>query len=654
VTQYGYDNENNLTSITDAKGRVTSFEYDSFRRVTRTTFPSSLVEAYGYDAVGNLTSKTDRKGQTIQYVYDALDRLEHKGYPDSTGVDYVYDLAGKVMQVNDPSGQYGFAYDNMGRLIGTTTQYSFLPGVTNTTSYTYDKASNRKTITAPDGSTNTYGYDSLNRLSSLTNSLTGQFGFGYDALSRRTQLTRPNGINTTYAYDSLSHLLSVLHQSGATIIDGAGYGYDLAGNRTSKTNYLNGITEEYTYDPLYQLTQVVQGTTTTESYTYDEVGNRLSSLGMPTYDYNSSNQLTTTSNASYTYDYSGNTLTKTDTTGSTQYAWDFENRLTSVTLPDTGNGPTVVTFKYDPFGRRVQKSGPMGTTNYLYDGPNLLEEADSSGSVLARYTQGPGVDHPLAEFRSGVTSFYEPDGVGSATSLTSSTGTITQTYNYDTFGNLSGSTGTVVNPLRYTAREFDSETGLYYDRARYYDSQTGRFISEDPIGFNGGMDVYAYAGNSPATLTDPFGLQGPTTATPPVTTPYPGEPPAGAVDEVIEALESAGQSASGAASTAASAALAILYLLNPSGGNNAQWANSREAQFEKQCKNGPDCSKASAWQLAQARITDPHQFKEDILGKGAKKSSWDICACKDGSIILKAVGQCGKPGSGIETDVTWK
>ena len=80
--------------------------------------------------MGNLTSKVDRKNQTILYVYDALNRLTHKGYPDATGVDYVYDLAGKIKQVTDPTGTYGFAYDNMGRLIGTTTQYSFLPGNT--------------------------------------------------------------------------------------------------------------------------------------------------------------------------------------------------------------------------------------------------------------------------------------------------------------------------------------------------------------------------------------------------------------------------------------------------------------------------------------------------------------------------------------------
>src|SRR5262249_13629328 len=161
--------------------------------------------------------------------------------------------------------------------------------------------SNRTQLTLPDNSTDTYGYDTLNRLNRITDSLAGQFNFSYDALSRRTQLTRPNGINTNYGYDSLSRLLSVLHQNGTTTLDGATYPYDNAGNRNAKTNKLNNITEQYTYDPIYQLTQVTQGATTTESYTYDSVGNRLTSVGVPSYIYNSSNELTANSAASFTY-----------------------------------------------------------------------------------------------------------------------------------------------------------------------------------------------------------------------------------------------------------------------------------------------------------------------------------------------------------------
>ncbi|MGA8367906.1 MAG: hypothetical protein WB716_11375 [Candidatus Acidiferrales bacterium] len=130
------------TCITDADGHATTFNYDAFGRVTQTTFPSNQLETYAYDADNNLSSKTDRKDQTIQYFYDALNRLTQKSYPDGSSVDYTYDLVGKILQVNDPTGAYAFAYDNMGRLIGTTTSYAFLSGAL-TNSYSYDADSNR-------------------------------------------------------------------------------------------------------------------------------------------------------------------------------------------------------------------------------------------------------------------------------------------------------------------------------------------------------------------------------------------------------------------------------------------------------------------------------------------------------------------------------
>jgi RHS repeat-associated protein len=507
VTQYAYDTENNLLSITDANNHVTSFLYDNFGRVTKTTFPSTLSESYVYDSVGNLTNKTDRNNNSILYVYDALNRLTHKGYPDSTGVDYVYDLAGKIKQVTDPTGTYGTAYDNMGRLIGTTTQYAFVTGTpTFSNTYGYDAGSNRTSLTLPDSSTDTYQYDTLNRLAKITDSITGQFGFGYDGLSRRTQLTRPNGVNTNYGYDTLSRLLTVLHQTGTTTLDGATYTYDNAGNPSSKTNKLNGITEQYTYDPLYQLTLVTQGATTTESYSYDPVGNRLSSLGVSSYNYNSSNELTSNSAASFTYDNNGNTLTKTDSTGTRTYNWDFENRLASVALPGSGG---TLTFKYDPFGRRIQKSLTQNSTttvtNYLYEGANSIEELDASANELARYVQG-NLDEPFTETRSGGSAFYEQDGLSSVTSLSGSSGAISNSYAYDTFGNIVASTGSLGNPFQYTGRDFDPETGLRYYRARYYDSTSGRFLSEDPTTFEGGINFYQYVDNNPTELSDPLGL----------------------------------------------------------------------------------------------------------------------------------------------------
>jgi RHS repeat-associated protein len=201
------------------------------------------------------------------------------------------------------------------------------------------------------------------------------------------------------------------------------------------------------------------------------------------------------------YDANGNTLT--DAQGRS-FTWDFENRLTQAVVPGTNGGTT--TFKYDPFGRRIQKSGPLGTTNYLYDGFNSIEELDGSGNILAKYSQGLDTDEPLSMLRSGVTSYFQTDDLRSTTSLSSAAGALAKSYTYDAFGNLTASTGTLTNPFQFTSREFDSETGLNFYRARYYDSTIGRFISEDPIRFDGGFDFYVYVENNPALYIDPMGL----------------------------------------------------------------------------------------------------------------------------------------------------
>jgi RHS repeat-associated protein len=340
-------------------------------------------------------------------------------------------------------------------------------------------------------------------LTTLANSWAGSFGFSYDALSRRTQMTRPNGVTTNYSYHNLSHLLSVLHQLSGSTIDGASYTLDSAGNRTAKTDQYASVTSNYTYDPIDELTQVTQGGSTTESYSYDAVGNRTVSLGVSSYTNNSSNELTATSSASFAHDNDGNATSKTGSAGTTTYSWDFENRLTSVTLP--GSGGTVA-FKYDPFGRRIEKISPTTTSIFVYEGPSLIETLNASGGVVARYTQPNKVDEPVAMQRGSTTSFYQADGLGSVTSLSNTSGTLSQTYTYDSFGNATSSTGSLTNFFRYTAREFDTETNLYYYRARYYDPNSGRFISEDPLQFNVGPNFYSYAFNSVVNLADPLGL----------------------------------------------------------------------------------------------------------------------------------------------------
>ena len=303
-----------------------------------------------------------------------------------------------------------------------------------------------------------------------------------------------------------------------------------------------GVTSNYSNDSIYRLTQVLQGTTTTESYSYDAVGNRTASLGVASYTTNTSNEMTANSNASYTYDANGNTLTKVVSSNTTSYAWDYENRLASVTLPSSGG---TVTFKYDPFGRRVEKISPSATSIFLYDGDNLIEEANSTGAVVARYSQGQSIDEPVAVQRATTTDYYEEDGLGSITSLTATNGAVAQSYTYDSFGNLTNSSGSLTNFFRYTGREFDSETSLYYYRARFYDPSAGRFLSEDPLSpelMFDNLEVYEYVENDPVDFEDPLGLYK-------IAKPKPGHPvtppPSPGLDNLLTCMEGCISRASG-------------------------------------------------------------------------------------------------------------
>ena len=300
VTTYAYDTENDLTDIWDAAGHHTQFVFFPGKYLYKTMFPSGQAESYAWDDNNNLEYKIDRNGNMVQYGYDFQNRVISKQDPGN--IYYTYDAAGRLTQVNDynsDTGTYTFSYDNMNRLTSATTNYQFTSIGAQTVQYGYDAASNRTSMTDPVGTVTSYSYDQLNRLTGLNNSWAGAFGFSYDVLGNRTQLTRPNGVNTYYSYDALSHLLSVEHGTTPVLaLDGETYSYDAAGNRLTKQDLQANLISNYTYDNIYQLLQVTQSAPppphstslpppcgvrscpTTESYTYDLVGNRLSSLSV--------------------------------------------------------------------------------------------------------------------------------------------------------------------------------------------------------------------------------------------------------------------------------------------------------------------------------------------------------------------------------------
>jgi RHS repeat-associated protein len=235
-----------------------------------------------------------------------------------------------------------------------------------------------------------------------------------------------------------------------------------------------------------------------ENYAFDPVGNRTSSHRSSSYTYQPFNKLAATQTASYQYDANGNTQTKSDSTGFLIYGWDNENRMVSARKQNK-----IVRYQYDALGRRVSRIGKtLGSTKYAYDGDDVILDDGSEGVV--KYQNGPGIDNKLRAQSATTVNYFLADHLGSTNGLTNSTGALTSQTAYDSFGN---QTGSLATRYGFTGRERDDFTGLMYYRARFYDPNLGRFISEDPIGFEGGdSNFYAYVGNNPTGKRDPLGL----------------------------------------------------------------------------------------------------------------------------------------------------
>ena len=315
------------------------------------------------------------------------------------------------------------------------------------------------------------------------------------------------GAQTTYTYDSASQMTNIMHQLTATStpINKADYVYNGVGNRTSLTDRRGPQT--FGYDQLDRLTSASHPLLLDpQAFSYDAVGNRTTSGSVV----NAGNQLTADANFAYQYDDNGNLSRKTllATGNYTQYTYDAENRLTQVQEFGVGNSTAITTstYRYDGLGRRIEKVANGQIKRYVYDGEDILLEYEGSNGLQARYTHGPGIDEPIAVTKGANTYFYHQDGLGSVTDLTDSAGATAKSYAYDAYGTILEAPGTLEQPYTYTGREFDSESGLYYFRARYYDSASGRFLQKDAAGFAGGINFYAYVGANPTIFVDPFGL----------------------------------------------------------------------------------------------------------------------------------------------------
>lgn len=355
-----------------------------------------------------------------------------------------------------------------------------------------------------------YEYDALNRVNRLTASGPATFSLGhsFDAGGQLTAMGPLNGspgISSTLQYDALGRLTRLVNRSanGATVLADLRQTFDKVGNLLSLQD--GAGTTNYTYDARHQLTGAV-GPGLNESYSYDAAGNRTARNGV-TYSYNAANQLVSASDgSSYAYDANGNRISKTVGGQTTTYTWDGFDRLTRIDFPNS----THAAYTYDASGRRLSKRDPSGQTiYYIYEGLNLVQELNGAGGVIASYVYD-GLDHPVSMTRNNTTYYYLYDHLGSVIGLSNGAAGLVVTYRYDPWGNViatGGSNPTLPNPFRFTGREWDAESGLYFYRARYYDPQIGRFLSQDPLHLTAiGLHPYAYAQNSPLIYADPLGL----------------------------------------------------------------------------------------------------------------------------------------------------
>ena len=509
-----------LTEVKDAKQLAnnwdgTTYFYDKLGRLEHETDPRRKTIRYTYYDNGLVKEKIDASATPktlISYEYNNRGQLTKKRQADGFAESYEYDANGRLWKASNPNISYTLDWYKNGLLKSITDNTG------KALQYEYDGGGNRTKMIAPDGMPFWTWYDEANRPYWYYTPV-GTITLSYDDSGRPWQLVNGNGVTTTYTYDGLDRLIRILATtySGQPISD-VGYGYYRAGNRQTRTEPDKTIT--YGYDNLYRLTSAVTTGTTSasETYTYDEVGNRRSG---PTadisYDYSLANQLDGKTGIVYTYDDYGNLRTATQGADVTTYTHDSENRLTKVERK-VGTTTNTTTYKYDPFGRRIEKStqrkvgyatDPAHVQSFVYDGANVLDVSEIY-QYTTRYINGFfGLDDVLAATTNpggsySSTSYNVKDALGSVTKTTGTSGTLTKSITYDSFGVLSDPT---ISGYTYTGREWDAEAGLYYYRARYYDPTVGRFIERDPISFAGGdVNLYGYVQNNPINWIDPLGL----------------------------------------------------------------------------------------------------------------------------------------------------
>ena len=509
-TSYTYNANGNLIALNDAKGNTTQFEYDSFDRLQKEIRPEGQQTTYGYDVAGNLVEKVDAKNQKSEYDYDYADRLveirhfaaDNPTTPVKT-VTFSYDQAGNLIGYDDGVTAGEYTYDDVYRKLSGIVDYGAFQL---STACTYYQNGLKKTFTGPDGINYAYTYDSNNRLTDIDIPGLGSVAYNNYNWYRPTNITLPGGTTQDIAYNSLMRATSIaVDDPGQNVLLDYQYAYD------NMSNILSKVTEHgnygYGYDDLYRLTAVDNPTLDDEAFTYDAVGNRLTSAGITgTWTYNQNNELQGYSDASYAYDDNGNMIQKTVGGVVTNYVYNVEGRLAEVR---DGSGSLIASYYYDPYGRRLWKEVAGVRTYFHYANEGLIGEYDAGGNEIKTYgykSASIWTTDPLFMKVGTEYYFYSNDHLGTPQKMAAVNGDVVWSAKYTSFGEAAvDASSTITNNLRFPGQYYDAETGIHYNYFRYYDPKTGRYLRVDPIGLSGGINIFVYAKNNPLINIDPLG-----------------------------------------------------------------------------------------------------------------------------------------------------
>jgi RHS repeat-associated protein len=450
-----------LTRHTDGYGKATVYEIDGkgyLKSVTDRQNRKSLVTT---DAAGQVTRLTDPAGKAVTTVYagsDAVQTTDEAGNVSRTAYDGIgrpVRAAGNRLRRTEDSvsGVVTTDYDDLDRITGEGTPQGSV-------AHSYTAAVRDRTLTVAGRTATRHLYDANGALQEIQQGGTAVTTVGRDVTGRAERVGAPStGISQTYAYTDAGQVKTITYRNGTTVLGDLGYEYDAAGRpiRVTGTYSRTALPPEF---------------------------------GPATYD--AANRIEKVADTAVTHDADGNITSD----GVTTYTWNARGELAALSGADRS-----ASFTYATDGRRTGRTVDGATTTYLYDGTNPLQES-VNGAVAATMTSA-GTDGFQLRESGGTTRRYLTDALGSTVGLVDTTGA-GAAYSYEPFGATTVTGTDNGNPYRYTGRE-DDGTGLYFYRERYYSPVLQRFLSEDPIGFAGGLNLYAYVSNQPTLLTDPTG-----------------------------------------------------------------------------------------------------------------------------------------------------